>query len=455
MSMNRKIWFDISYLSNWSGNPVGIIRVQMELAHRLLQTDGVSFCKYNSKNCSFEKIPKSEVMSILLRIKSGSNKTKVIPKHSKLGFLKKDLFNLIKSKSTNRSFHIAIDLLSERISDFFFKYLIMPFKLMRLNGLICSFKKLNFIKRQPDSIFDQNSIYINIGLHWEEPIFYEILQQKILKNLSVITMCFDLIPVLKPEYFLNKLTKIFRYYFFLQNKVSDKIVCISEFTKVEFEKWTRNNFNHTASTMVIHLSTPKKNTSKNILVPNRFGIYTPLSFILYVSTIESRKNHQILFDAYKLAYKKDKLNEMPHLILVGRLGWGVEKTISDFYSNSELQQKISIFHDVSDAELHNLYLNCCFTVYPSKYEGWGLPISESLVWGKFCIASDNSSLREASQNLAEHISETDVELWYRVILKYYQNESLLKIKEENIKLEYRSRSWENFYNDFMSYVLKE
>jgi hypothetical protein len=69
------------------------------------------------------------------------------------------------------------------------------------------------------------------------------------------------------------------------------------------------------------------------------------------------------------------------------------------------------FYNVGDEELAWLYENCLFTVFPSEAEGWGLPISEALDRGKYCLASDNTSLKEAGEGLVFHASLQDRQAW--------------------------------------------
>lgn len=59
-------------------------------------------------------------------------------------------------------------------------------------------------------------------------------------------------------------------------------------------------------------------------------------------------------------------------------------------STSYLNGTIKILHDLSDWELAELYRSAMFTVFPSFEEGWGLPVGESLIFGRPCIASNTS-----------------------------------------------------------------
>jgi len=74
------------------------------------------------------------------------------------------------------------------------------------------------------------------------------------------------------------------------------------------------------------------------------------------------------------------------------IGWGVGELISDLTLDPASKVDLNV-ERVNDDELAFLYQRCLFTIYPSLYEGWGLPVAESLRTGKFCIASSTSSVR--------------------------------------------------------------
>ena len=72
---------------------------------------------------------------------------------------------------------------------------------------------------------------------------------------------------------------------------------------------------------------------------------------------------------------------------------------------------------LTDADLKVLYEGCLFTLFPSFYEGWGLPVTESLAFGKPCIASNRSSIPEAGGKLARYIDPNN--LTNHALFKYF------------------------------------
>src|SRR5262245_9735558 len=94
---------------------------------------------------------------------------------------------------------------------------------------------------------------------------------------------------------------------------------------------------------------------------------------------------------------------VPTLIFAGQIGWLVDGLLADLKASEYPNGKIMLVQGLSDAELQQAYRSCLFTVFPSLCEGWGLPIAESLAHGKFCIASNRTSIPELRLNLIHYL----------------------------------------------------
>jgi glycosyltransferase involved in cell wall biosynthesis len=171
-------------------------------------------------------------------------------------------------------------------------------------------------------------------------------------------------------------------------------------------------------------------------------------YILFVSTIQPRKNHAILLWVWRklLSHYGEKC---PALLLVGKLGYGVDDFLYAINNNENLKKKIIIKGQVNDAILNSLYNGCMFTIYPSLYEGWGLPIAESFARGKLCLASSNSSMIEIGGDLVEYIDPFDSGDIYRKISKYIDDHQLIKIKEDAIRNRYIPTQWSQSAQDLL------
>lgn len=163
------------------------------------------------------------------------------------------------------------------------------------------------------------------------------------------------------------------------------------------------------------------------------------AFVLYVSAIDVRKNHRLLLDVWERLVQKHG-GKLPKLILVGSKGWGGDVVINTLNASETLKQNVHILHGINDVTLQWLYSNCLFTVYPSLYEGWGLPVAESLSLGKFCIASNAGSLPEIAPSITDLIDPQDFMGWCERIERYVFRPSLLQAREEQART-YRRHSW--------------
>jgi len=120
-----------------------------------------------------------------------------------------------------------------------------------------------------------------------------------------------------------------------------------------------------------------------------YGLDFP--FILTVGTLEPRKNHVLLLDAYAALRE---VPDVPHkLVIAGRKGWlceGVFRRVEEL----SLEEDIIFLGFVSDEDLPALYRLADVFVFPSLYEGFGLPPLEAMACATPVIASDTSSLPE-------------------------------------------------------------
>ncbi len=149
-------------------------------------------------------------------------------------------------------------------------------------------------------------------------------------------------------------------------------------------------------------------------VPDQ-ALPAPGSFVLFVSTIEARKNHALMFQVWRRLAETVPPDELPTLVFAGRIGWLVSDLLLQISNTNYCDGKLLIVEDPSDAVLVRLYETCLFTVLPSLFEGWGLPVTESLAAGKPCITANNSALPEAGGGLTRTFDPLDLHDAVRVI----------------------------------------
>lgn len=128
---------------------------------------------------------------------------------------------------------------------------------------------------------------------------------------------------------------------------------------------------------------------------------TKVPYVLVVGTIESRKNGWRLAQAWQRLAREEGL-EMPRLVFAGRPGWLNEDFDGLMAATGNLGGWVQFALRPSDAELAYLYRNSLFTATVSLYEGWGLPIGESLHFGKTAVVAENSAMPEVGGDMVEY-----------------------------------------------------
>ena len=204
----------------------------------------------------------------------------------------------------------------------------------------------------------------------------------------------DLSYLRYPEMFRPKDLLQLKYMGLFAMKRARKIFTISEFSKkeiVRYYKYPEADIVVTYPGISSNLKSPfgsaqgrqisNPNTKMKELVKNKF--------ILFVGTIQPRKNIIRLIAAFEM------LNKEIQLILVGKKGW-LYGPILDRIKSSPKKNMIKFMDYVSAAELTRLYEQTTCLVLPSLYEGFGLPVLEAMNYGCPVVVSNSSSLPEVA-----------------------------------------------------------
>jgi len=258
---------------------------------------------------------------------------------------------------------------------------------------------------------DQLDIYH--GLSHELPRNNENMECK-----KVVTM-HDLIFKTNPEFF----PFIDRNFYHIKCKHSlntaDKIIAISENTKRDIIKYYKID---PAKIEVIYQSCHpqyySRDLAQNTTLPKTF----PSEYNLSVGSLEPRKNILSVIKAYSQITKDHRIP----LFLIGN-GKRHKKYLQRHINNHKLQKDIHILSNISSHLLPVLYQHASMLIYPSYYEGFGLPVVESLLSSTPVITSRNSSLVEAGGPNTLYIDPSSTESISHAIQKI-QNDSVLAKK---------------------------
>lgn len=194
-----------------------------------------------------------------------------------------------------------------------------------------------------------------------------------------------------PEY-TTEANRLFCYKGTLDSMLfADKIIAISEYTKQRLLHF----FPFVDSSKIDVAYCGNRNTllkeKNNIELVYKCKL-EPLEYFLSVGTIEPRKNYSTLLKAYKL-YKENCIGEYKKLCIAGGYGW-MEENFRQNIEELGLMGDVVVTGYVSDETLANLYRYCYAFIYPTWYEGFGLPVLEAMNFEKPVIASNVTSIPE-------------------------------------------------------------
>ncbi|MBA7509026.1 D-inositol-3-phosphate glycosyltransferase [subsurface metagenome] len=268
--------------------------------------------------------------------------------------------------------------------------------------------------------------------------------------LTIHDLAFIRFPQFNFDWFTKKYTKEVRR----NARLAKIIIADSKSTKDDIIKFFKID---PAKVKVVYLASDSQfkklaNQEKDKKVLKKYGI--DKKYILSAGTIEPRKNYPTLIKAFN--YIKHNNNDFNYrLVIVGRTGWKSEAT----YRERELspyKDDILFIGRVSDKDLVQIYNQAEIFVYPSFFEGFGLPPLEAMSCGLPVIASDSSSLKEVIGNSGILVPSEDYREISKQISYILKNEKIKKkLKEKSLK-QAQKFSWEktarktlNIYNEII------
>jgi glycosyltransferase involved in cell wall biosynthesis len=290
-------------------------------------------------------------------------------------------------------------------------------------------------------ILPPGAILLTMGLDWDQPYKNALYDLRKKQSVTVITCCYDLIPVLFPQYCVGDVAAHFKEYFAAVTWGSSGVLCISRNSERDYLALCKDSGWRTPPTCVMPLADNLPDESGDISSEIRNLCSEPL--ILFVSTIERRKNHQCLVQAYHFLRRTRPELRLPKLVFVGMPGWGVGDLLKDIELDPLTKGYIVLLHHVSDPELRALYTAAMLCVYPSFYEGWGLPLGEALAMGKPVFSSDAGSLPEVGGDLVRYISPFNPSAWAEAIGDALENPEMLEEQASRVAVGYQGREWKD------------
>jgi len=278
-----------------------------------------------------------------------------------------------------------------------------------------------------------------LGSPWSCPAYAARVSQFCARNdLRFALLVYDIIPIRRPEWVDRGLRSSFHEWFHTVVPLADMVLAISHATAEDVERYAAE----TSLRLPGRVQPIPLGTGFGTSVPARTRrLPARRSYALIVSTIEIRKNHLLLFRIWRELTEQMPLDEIPTLVFAGRVGWMVQDLMQMLKNTCWLNGKILLIDSPSDSELATLYEDCMFTIYPSFYEGWGLPVTESHAYGAPCISSNRTSLPEAGGDLALYFDPDHLVEAVRTVRQMIENPIALQAWRERVAREFKPVAW--------------
>ncbi len=392
-----KLYIDITELTGWTGKLTGVPRVMDEISRRFCAEDQVTFVIWRPEGYVEVSYPLSQTSEVI------DTRTESLPMRV--------------AKKMHKKSRIAR-------------------KAVRVGRAIKTVSKKEAGSTAYVHLRKSDILFVLADWHGSDPSFIEYLVNVQEHGVRLVQVAYDMLPIVTPQYSGHS-TEMLKNYSSKVYPVCDLIFSISEHTKKDITSWLLGNKLIVPPISVIRLGDdfskvePSKPVSSNI----------PKKFIMCVGTVEARKNHALLYYAYKLGFQKG-IDLLP-IVIVGRVGWLAEDICKIMRLDPEVKDKFVFLHDADDNELAWLYENCQFSIYPSFYEGWGLPIAESIAHGKPVVASNTSSMPEIAGDLINYFSPASPDECLKRIIELsddtVRQEAIVKISK------YNPHSWDETY----------
>ncbi len=310
-----------------------------------------------------------------------------------------------------------------------------------------------------DADLTARGVLLNLGSSWAfGNYFMAVRKAKLERNIVYIPFLHDCIPILFPQWFVPELQRDFREWLGGVYRHADAILANSHATANDVRRLApalgaalSSRIDVVPLDAVFETSHRGDSRSAAAAVSAILARHDLIDreFVLFVSTIEPRKNHKLIFETWCRLLKSRGADRMPPLVCVGGRGWRNAATLAVLDQSPDVMKKIKLIHGVADGELDALYRSCRFTVYPSQYEGWGLPITEALSRGRAVLAARSSSLPEAGGAFADYFALDDKSGLETALCRLIDDDAYLQRREASIRSAFKPRSWSEIADDIV------
>jgi glycosyltransferase involved in cell wall biosynthesis len=460
-----RIVFNLTTTAMWSGPPVGIVRVESELGRwglRHLETLIPAF--FDPGGGGFRELNRSmadhliaqhaaiDTLSFVSPARKGKRKTDRIPRSLQplaMWFLQsrrmalQALERIRLAHPNSRAAAIADTVQRAIMSDKYRAVMVRP------DGSRRARVTTDMILGRPIA-FTARDILVCAGSGWTHDDIKLIAEAKRRTGFRFVWLCFDIIPLMFPQFYKPADVAIHRDYCHVAFPIADLVVFNSNTVAADVRAYCQANRLALGRTAVSALGADIRPAAVNAQLPAGLE---PDRYALLVSTIEPRKGHRLIYQAWlKLLEAGIPQRTGFKLVFAGRVGWLVDDLIADLRGDPRLAGTLEILTDATDDEVATFYRHAAFCLYPSQYEGYGLPVIEAFFHGKAVLASTGGAVPEVVGDFSPCLDPDDATAWLDMLRLWIEQPDARAPYVERIRTSYHRPTWEQAAEAFFALV---
>lgn len=317
-----------------------------------------------------------------------------------------------------------------------------------------------FLTYYKDKQGDKTDIIIENKVEWEDfkagDVFFDIdsvweafLRRSyllpILKKRGVRLAVFvhDIIPITDPQYCFGETVFMFMDYIGAYLQHADIIISSTQSTLDAIANLQRKLSMPVTPGYATWLGADFEKQSRSEVVSEKaIEAAQAGNYVLMVGTIEPRKNHKLVLDAFDNQLFAEKMN----LIFAGKIGWNVEELQKRIDKHSKLNKQFFYLSGMNDTSIDYLYNNAFCVAFPTFNEGFGLPMIEAFERKTPVLASDIPVMREVGGENADYFDCHDWKSFANKLMNWMKDEQLYHHMKEKL-MQYEPLTWDQVTNN--------
>lgn len=297
----------------------------------------------------------------------------------------------------------------------------------------CSLSLGKFNPYRPTS--GDHVVFAGVVWNASDALLFAALKER---GVTISVLIHDIIPVTHPEFVSSAHARSFIHWLSVVAQTASIIFVSNALVAQEISKWLlRAQLFPQISIKEVQFGT--RTLYLNRRVSEKIANLVGREFVLSVGTIDRRKNQRLVCESWLELYDKGSGHNLPQLVLVGRDDEGLSS--EPRFSRLVDLGVIIFIATASDAEVAELYRTCLFTVFPSTSEGYGLPVSESIAYGKLCLSADLPVIKAHAGDLAWYFDPRSRQSLNAQLERALFRPADRGVAEARIQSEFKPTSW--------------